>query len=145
MTNVLKISENVEDIKLNKCVLLKNLISADLCKFLSVQAEFDELEANKVNASQVVGSTELYDSTATKITNSIVLGKLRNILKLQSVYTTYGFYRKYYKYQELTKHVDRPECELSVSICLDMFDADKPWEILFENTEQNIIDRKSVV
>jgi hypothetical protein len=35
--------------------------------------------------------------------------------------------------------VDRPECELSVSICLDMFDADKPWEILFENTEQNII------
>ena len=139
MTEQSKISENVKDIETNKCVLIKNLLSDDLCKFLSTQAEIDELDENSSNSRQVSGSVEIYDSVATKITNNIVLHKLKDTLKLQKIYTTYGFYRKYYKYQELVKHTDRPECELSVSICLNMSEKNKPWGLFFENTEQDCI------
>jgi len=100
--------------------------------------EFDTLDEGKHNSNQVLGSEELYDATAAKIVNNIVLEKIKTLLELKNIYSTYSFYRKYYKYQELTRHTDRPECELSISICLDMHNKYDPWGIFFENPEQNI-------
>ena len=41
---------------------------------------------------------------------------------------TYSFSRLYYNGSELTKHVDRPSCEVSVTLCIF---ADKEWPIWF--------------
>jgi hypothetical protein len=139
VTNIIKMSQNVKDMETNRCILIKNMLSKDLCEYLSAQAEIDELKIKTGHSKQVPGSVEIYDSIATKITNNIVLYKLKETLKLKNIYATYGFYRKYYEYQELTKHTDRPECELSVSICLNMFDEKEPWEIFFENKEQDTV------
>ena len=137
MTTLKDITENKNDINLNKCVLVKNILDKALCKFLSIQMELDSLDEGKNNSNQVPGSEELYDTTAAKIVNNIVLEKIKTLLELKNIYSTYSFYRKYYKYQELTRHTDRPECELSISICLDMQNKDDPWELFFENSEQN--------
>jgi len=139
MTNNMKMSERAEDMEQNRCFLIKNILSQDLCKFLSIQTEIDEYERTPKSSTQVPGSVELYDSIATQITNNIVLEKLKNSLKLEKIYSTYGFFRKYYKFQNLKKHTDRPECELSISICLDMHNEREPWEIFFENKKQNIV------
>lgn len=139
MANIQPISEDVGDFHKNRCVLVKNILDKDLCKFISIQGEFDHLRAPKQNSDQVFGSQEMYDSLSTKILNAIFLEKIKNILGLESIYTTYGFYRKYHKFQELVRHTDRPECEISISICLDMHQKNKPWEIFFENEKQGTI------
>jgi len=138
MAGITQISENIKDFSSNRCCLVKNILDYDLCKYLSIQTELDILKAVKTNSNQVEGSREVYNSVGTKIANSIVLEKLKNKLELESIYSTYGFYRKYYKFQDLKKHIDRPECELSISICLDMHDKSQPWEIFFENKQQEI-------
>lgn len=139
MSNIVPISEDTGNFSTTKCCLLKNIISNDLCKYLSIQTEMDILETTKVDSKQVYGSREVYNSLGSKILNAIILEKLKNIFKLESIYSTYGFYRKYYRFQDLKKHIDRPECELSISICLDMHNKNEPWEIFFENKNNETI------
>lgn len=139
MSTIKPLSEDSREFINNRCMLVRNILDKDLCKFLSIQSEFDIIRDEKVNSDQVLGSREIYNALSSKILNAIVLEKIKNILKIESIYSTYGFYRKYYKFQELVKHTDRPECEVSVSICLDMQEKENSWEILFENKKQETI------
>ena len=50
---------------------------------------------------------------------------------------TYSFSRLYYNGSELTKHVDRPSCEVSVTLCIF---ADKEWPIWFHELKDGKAD-----
>jgi hypothetical protein len=140
--NELKLTdENPQIFKESGCCLIKNVLDIDLCNFLSTQIELDSLDTNKLNSQQVAGSIELYNTQSMQITNNLTLDKIKNYLELKQLFSTYSFYRKYYKFQTLDKHIDRPECEISISVCLGMEDKTKPWPIYFENTEQNTVYR----
>jgi hypothetical protein len=48
-----------------------------------------------------------------------------------SLLPTYSYFRVYKRGDALAKHVDRPSCEISVSLCLG-FEEGKPWPIWIE-------------
>ena len=50
---------------------------------------------------------------------------------------TYSFSRMYYNGSELTKHVDRPSCEVSVTLCIF---SDKDWPIWFHELKEKLPD-----
>ena len=116
------------------CCLIRKILDKDLCNFLSTQIELDSINLHKKSATQVAGSIELYNTEASQIANNLLLAKIKDFIHLDKLFSTYSFYRKYYKYQQLEKHSDRPECEISLSVCLGMSDKTKPWPIYFENT-----------
>lgn len=136
MTSVL-MSEDLKNFKENKCSIIKNIISEDLLNYLNVTVELDAIREKK-NATQVVGSKEMYNMLSLNIVNQIIRTKIKDALKLDTLYSTYTFYRKYYKGQELTVHTDRPSCEISLSLCLSMADKTKPWSIFFKNNDHEI-------
>ena len=45
---------------------------------------------------------------------------------------TYSFWRTYFEGQPLKKHKDRPSCEISVTLCIDMADDADPWDIFVD-------------
>lgn len=48
-----------------------------------------------------------------------------------SLLPTYSYFRVYKRGDTLARHVDRPSCEISVSLCLG-FEEEKPWPIWIE-------------
>ena len=48
----------------------------------------------------------------------------------KSLYPTYSYCRHYINNAELERHVDRPECQYSTTICL----GGDPWPIFFKDT-----------
>lgn len=62
-----------------------------------------------------------------------------NILKKEfhfDLYPTYSYTRKYERGAYLGVHSDRPECEVSTTICLDYkTDDKKPWKIWVDNSK----------
>jgi hypothetical protein len=50
------------------------------------------------------------------------------------VFPTYSYIRVYKKGDVLKRHVDRPACEISVSLCLG-YDAAEPWPLWIEGPQ----------
>jgi len=46
--------------------------------------------------------------------------------------SAYSFWRTYYKGQSLIRHVDRPSCQISVTLCIDMSEDNDPWDIFVD-------------
>jgi hypothetical protein len=69
---------------------------------------------------------------------SIMLNK-KSIIEEESglkLSSTYAFWRMYTKFADLKEHIDRPSCEISVSVCLgsDGFE----WPLIFDGTSINL-------
>jgi hypothetical protein len=47
------------------------------------------------------------------------------------LFPTYSYFRVYKRGDVLTKHTDRPACEISLTLCLG-YEAERPWPILVE-------------
>ena len=47
------------------------------------------------------------------------------------LFPTYSYFRVYERGHVLAKHIDRPACEISISLCLG-YRAERPWPILIE-------------
>jgi len=126
-----KVSDNPDDFKENKCLLVKNLISDDCRKLLTTMLALDE--AGDKRGNQVPGSIEVYNSVALNTVNQMLLNKIKKITNLPYLYSTYAFYRKYYEDQPLEKHTDRPECEVSITISLADSEPQKEWPIYLQD------------
>lgn len=48
------------------------------------------------------------------------------------LFPTYSYFRVYKRGDILVKHVDRPSCEISVTVCLG-YEAEGPWPLLLES------------
>ena len=64
---------------------------------------------------QVPGSVASYNYPQYKKVNSILREKIENIIG-KKLYETYYYDRFYYPKQQLDYHIDRPSCEISVSV-----------------------------
>lgn len=58
----------------------------------------------------------------------ILTDKISDVLKVELI-PTYSFVSLYEKGTELKKHIDRPECEISMSLCLGYEPDDIKWPI----------------
>ena len=120
------------------CCFVENILSEDCRKLLLTALCFSEIDINH-NNPQVHGAYELYNTFFLNIINQILLDKVKKITKIDALYSTYAFYRKYLSGQDLKKHTDRPECEVSITICLGESDENEEWPIYLENKEQKVI------
>ncbi len=80
-----------------------------------------------------------------KLTESFLLKKKKLIEKKISkkLLPTYSFWRMYTKYSDLKKHIDRPSCEISVSVSVGN-DGTK-WPIFIDGHEINLEKGDAVI
>ena len=115
--DIREISKNLNDFNENGCCLVENIISDDCRKLLVNLLALEELDEKWDEVQQVKGSEEMYNTKSLNIVNQILTDKIKDYTKIENLYATYAFYRKYFKNQKLDKHTDRPECEISITIC----------------------------
>ncbi len=63
--------------------------------------------------------------------------------KIEKIYgkelaPTYSFWRTYYKDQNCPPHLDRPSCEVSVTLCIDASDKKDMWGIYVGEEEYKL-------
>ena len=138
-----EITKDISKFENNGCCYIDNVLSEDTRKLLMSLLAVDELEA-LLEGNQVEGSREVYNTLSLNCINQILLEKIKEATQKTNLYSTYAFYRKYYKGQELAKHKDRPECEISITICLSTSGTDQEWPIYLENHGQGITYKGNV-
>lgn len=82
---------------------------------------------------QVLGSVARYSHPQYKQIHSQIRIKLEDIIK-EDLYNTYYYDRYYFADQELKKHIDRPSCEISVSVQVSR-NGTKPWPFYIETPD----------
>ena len=89
--------------------------------------------------SQVNGSMSRYNHPSYKPAHRLILKLIQNILEMDLL-PTYYFDRFYYKGQELSRHTDRPSCEISATVQVST-NREGAWPIWFQlpdNTEKSV-------
>ena len=79
---------------------------------------------------QVGGSLARYNHPSYAPLHYVIRKLVQNILKID-LFPTYYYERFYYVGQELTRHKDRPSCEISVTLQISTNRKD-PWSIWFQ-------------
>ena len=92
----------------------------------------DKFDHNPVEG-QVEGSLSRWNYPPYKTSHFTVKKKIEEVLGYDLL-KTYFYDRFYFTGQELTRHSDRPACEISVTIQVSS-NGKKPWPIWFETKE----------
>lgn len=80
--------------------------------------------------NQVPGTPAVYADPRMEL----LLARLTPMVEAEAgvtVFPTYSYFRVYKKGDRLTKHKDRPSCEISLSVSLG-YDPDEPWPLWVE-------------
>jgi hypothetical protein len=101
--------------------------------------KFDYIESE----DQVNGSLSRYNYPSYKHVHYQVKTKIEQIIG-KRLYPTYYFDRFYYPGQKLTYHVDRPSCEISVSVNIQT-NLDTPWPLFIRSVEAFDKDSKIIL
>ena len=117
--------------------IIKNFLSKDEIDLLSIYCEMKhrtnitnfDLEQNNVADTKYYGDP---------LTDSLMLKKILLMEKEtgKKLLPTYSFWRCYTKYSDLPKHLDRPSCEISVTVNIN--GDGTPWPIFMEGTAINL-------
>ena len=89
--------------------------------------------------SQVNGSLSRYNHPSYKQAHQSILKMIQNILEMDLL-PTYFYDRFYYEGQELSRHKDRPSCEISATVQIST-NREGAWPIWFQlpdNTESSV-------
>jgi hypothetical protein len=108
----------------DKYLKVTNLLSDDICKIIERYALFDRINDYEKD-NQVPGSHSKY---ADQLMESILMF-LKPVIETYTglkLLPTYSFYRIYEPNNILDNHVDRPSCEVSVTIPIGFKYVDKP-------------------
>jgi hypothetical protein len=132
--------------KENKYLVVPDVLSKETVSFLQLQSKMLEevmcYTSNTLPSSfpfrdlQVSRSFSYYSAL---FTESLLL-LLKPIIEEQlglELLPTYSFMRVYYKDAILPKHVDRPSCEYSATLCIQC-NNDAPWPISFHSNDKDI-------
>ena len=143
-----------EQFEKNGYLAVKNLCDTDdLCVPLPKERgcinwfsdNYEEYEYEEVE-QQVAGSLARYSYPKYKKIHSQIRLKIEKILGVK-LYNTYYFDRFYLPGLELSRHVDRPSCEISVSVHVSS-NLEEPWPFwiktpdVFKDKKNGIIESK---
>ena len=105
--------------------------------FKRQKTQFNSLEP------QVNGSLARYNLPFYQITHHSLMKQIEGILSMDLL-PTYYFDRFYYEGQELTRHTDRPSCEISATVQIST-NRDEAWPIWFERPDhtENSVSMKN--
>ena len=96
--------------------------------FRRQKSEFKSIEP------QVNGSLARYNHPFYRKAHYSLMKKIEGILSMDLL-PTYYFDRFYYEGQELTRHSDRPSCEISATVQIST-NRDEAWPIWFQHPDQ---------
>ena len=124
--------ENHNNFKNNRYLLIKSMVPSDICKIATkyalLQEEVDFTPEDDEHA-QVRGSHSRYSDLLMETLQFFLLPKMEKATGL-SLFPTYTYYRIYRPGHELTRHKDRPSCEISATLCFNFnYDAGNVWSI----------------
>jgi hypothetical protein len=86
--------------------------------------------------SQIPGTPFAYGDFAAEALLKTAQPAVENQVGL-ALYPTYSYLRLYKHGDRLKKHVDRPACEISATLCLG-YTADSPWPIWLDHSGQAV-------
>lgn len=111
MKNLSKVFEQ------KKYVYVEKVLSKEICDLATQYGLFDSISDFNPDTGQVIGAHSKYGDP---LMESILLLLWPVVEKATGLrlFPTYSFYRTYKPGDELKPHVDRPACEISLSLCL---------------------------
>jgi len=115
-----------------KYKIIKNFLSADELELLKTYTKIlHRIEHNEKDMSRDTCDTAIYADT---IMEALLLRKRKKLEEESNLklLPTYSYYRMYTYLSELTKHKDRPSCEVSVTVNIDS--CGTPWPIFMDGT-----------
>lgn len=122
--------------------IIRQVISKDLVENLKIQ--FRMLKdtschiSGKMPHEYTDGQVEKSFSWYSYIGFESLLIQLHSLLEKiteKKLYPCYSYARIYYKDSILRKHIDRPSCEFSATLCID---SDSKWELFFMDKNNQI-------
>jgi len=126
-----------EDFKTKKYCVVESGLSKDIINLVTQYALFDEMQnySPETSEQQVPGAHSCY---ADPLMESLLLHLQPEIEKHTglSLFPNYSYYRVYHPGDELKHHVDRPSCEISLTISFEFdFKGElKAWPIYIDGT-----------
>jgi hypothetical protein len=113
---------NVNFFRENKYVTLKNIVSPALCSSITKYA-LNKEKTNFTSEESVSGGVSQVKNVHACYRDPLIeklLGVIKPSIEINtglSLHPTYTYYRVYRPGMKLDRHVDRPSCEISVSVC----------------------------
>jgi hypothetical protein len=129
---------NIEKFQKDGYCVVKNAISSELRDFVTQYALFCETQdlMRGLNTSDVQspGTHAKYGDPATET----LLLSLQNVMEENvgfKLLPTYSYYRVYRNGNDLKRHIDRPSCEISATLCFNYSydDTKYQWPIFIES------------
>ena len=135
--------ESINYFKENNYIVVKDFISKEMASYLY---DYVKLSSNRLswakhnipneqvrtfgNFSDETGS---YDNYGDMTFDTLLFHKLPviEIMTGKKLMPTYSYFRLYMTGSELVKHIDRPSCEISSTLCLG-YDSDYNWPMFVE-------------
>jgi hypothetical protein len=107
----------IDTFKKQKYVYVKKALPESLAGVAAQYGIFDSVVDFQADLAQVKGAHSKYGDSLMEALLLYLRPAVEKATGL-TLYPTYSFYRTYKVGDELKKHVDRPACEISVSVCL---------------------------
>lgn len=124
---------------------IKNLIPLKTCKELSSLLKTSFENGHTIRDGQCPFAESIYGTPYFDKLLMELKPKFEE-LTCKQLHPTYSFARIYKKHNILSRHVDRPACEISCSITLD-WEGDHRWPLCFEKEKETclIMDRGDAI
>jgi hypothetical protein len=124
-----------EQFSINGYVYVPNFAEPSIVSAVSKYALLKEAYSFNPDTNQVINAHAVY---ADFLMESLLLDYKKSVETITglNLIPTYSFYRVYRRGQELTPHIDRPACEISVSVCYeyDYRGKDYEWPLVMNST-----------
>lgn len=108
--------------------VVKNVVSKELCDFVTQYALFNEMQDFTAGDEQTPAAHSKYADPAMETTLLQLQATIEESTKLE-LYPTYSYFRVYRNKDELKPHLDRPSCEISVTLCFNYNYQNYSWPI----------------
>lgn len=127
--------------------IVRKAISLDVVKYCDLQFELirkynyilngiPENDVTSFGDPQVANSFSYYSAFCFE---TLLLTFLPTIEKVtnKKLFPTYSYARIYYNNAEMRRHIDRPSCQYSATVCISNDNNFGPWDIWFKDLEGN--------
>lgn len=101
----------------NGYIVVRNFLPEDFCKFVQNYYKVREDSLDYTIDIQCPKSKSFYADPLSETLLKTSCEKISNIIDIELL-PTYSYTRIYAKKENLVKHVDRPECQFSATLCL---------------------------
>jgi|TARA_B110000305_G_C19462023_1_gene655154 hypothetical protein len=115
----------------NGYCIVKNAVSKELRDFITQYVFFDEMQSDAAGDTQVPNSVAKYGDPAMESLLVLLKEQLENATGL-TLDPTYSYYRIYGQGDTLEKHIDRPSCEISCTVCFNYSYDNYEWPIYMD-------------